>query len=297
MKRSRLWLLGAIAGLVSLEVAARIFARPWPTLEDFALRPETLAGDAVGDCRMRVLVLGDSIVYGKDMPYQEAYPALLERAWRDLHPQDPVAFVNGGVDGLTTLRGIQLLPLLTRRFRPHAVLIAFGLNDSNPSRSYLDEKREAEFVPPSWVRVLRRSRLFAGMERRWRRRQAGRALWLANRPEPRVSEVAFVKALETMVRQVRGSGAVPVLLTTTPLARDFLPEMDGATREHVWPSSRRYNALIRQVSESMETYLVDVAGELELGPADVAQDGVHLTASGYRKLASYLPAKLEPVLL
>lgn len=285
-----------MVGLVSLEAAARIVARPWPTLDDFALRPETLAQGAGRDCRLRVLVVGDSIVYGKDVSYDEAYPALLERIWQDNHPQDPVAFINGGADGMTVLQGIQLLPVLTRRFRPHVVLIAFGLNDGNLSRSFLDEKREAEFMPPSWVRVLRHSRLFAGLERRWRRRQAGRALWLANRPEPRVSEDAFVGALEEIVEYVRKSGAVPVLLTTTPLSTDFRSEVDESARERLWPACQRYNALIRQVSETTETCLIDVHAALALEPDDMAQDGVHLTSDGYRKLASYLLTELEPVL-
>ena len=296
MKKSQWRVLGAIAGLVSVEAAARIFARPWPTLDDFALRPETLARGAGRDCRLRVLVVGDSIVYGKDVSYGEAYPALLERMWQDSHPEDPLAFINAGADGMTVLQGIQLLPVLTRRFRPHVVLIAFGLNDGNLSRSFLDEKREAEFMPSSWVRALRHSRLFAGLERRWRRRQANRAFWLANRPEPRVSEDAFVRALGEMVEHVRERGAVPVLLTTTPLSPDFRPEVDGEARERLWPSCEHYNALIRQVSETAETYLIDVHAGLALEPPDTAQDGVHLTSGGYRKLASYLLTKLESVL-
>lgn len=296
MKKSRWWLLGVIAGLASLEVAARILARPWPTVDDFALRPQTLSQDAGGDCRLRLLALGDSIVYGKDVPYEEAYPAVLERAWLDAHPQNPVAFINCGADGLTVLQGLQLLPVLTRRLRPNVVLVSFGLNDGNLSRSFLDEKREAAYMPPTWVRVLRHSRLFAGLERRWRRRQAGRAFWLANRPQPRVSEAAFVRALAEMVETVRRSGAVPILLTTTPLGQDFRPDVDEHTRQRLRASCRRYNALIRQVAQSTETYLVDVDAELQLAPADMASDGVHLAPDGYKKLALYLLSKLEPLL-
>ncbi len=291
-----MWLLCTVAGLASVEAAARVVARPWPTVDDFALRPETLAREAGGDCCLRVLVLGDSIVHGKDVPCDEAYPAVLERAWLGAHPHNPAAFINGGADGLTGLQGVQLLPLLAERFSPHAVLISFGLNDGNLSRSFLDEKREAAYMPPAWVRVLRHSRLFAGLERRWRRRQASRALWLANRPQPRVSEDAFAQALAEMVQNVRSSGAVPVLLTTTPLAEDFRPDLDEDGRQRLRASCQRYNALICQASRSTETYLVDVNAELELAPEDMASDGVHLASDGYRKLALYLLSKLEPVL-
>jgi len=285
-----------VGGLLALEGAARILARPWPSLADFALRPETLAGQPRSDAALRVLVVGDSIVRGWGAAYAQSYPALLEHMWAKAYPDAPVAFVNGGVDGLTCVPGIHLLPLLLEHFHPDVVIVSFGLNDCNLSRSCLDARREEEFMVPAWVQTARHSRLFTGLERRWRRNQAECASWTGNRWEPRVSEEAFSRALAEMARQVRLADAVPILLTTTTLAPGFRPDVDAASREELRQSCERYNALIRQTAQETGAGLVDVYGNLSLEPGDWAEDGVHLTPSGYRRVAEYLFEVLELLL-
>jgi len=286
----------AIAGLLALEGAARVLSRPWPTLADFALRRETLVA-ARAAAPLRVLFVGDSIVYGHDVAPDQSYPALLGSMWQAAHPDIPVEFVNGGANGLTTMHGVQLLPLLVRAFRPQVVAIAFGLNDANLARSYSDARLEAAFAVPAWVRLMRHSRLFVGLERRWRRWQAQDAAWEGKRWEPRVSELAFARALEWMARQARRRGAQVVFLTTTPLAPDFRPELDAESRRQLRQSCDTYNARVRAVARDERAHLLDVYGELRLEAGDWLDDGVHLSASGYRKLASYLYVRLEPLLL
>ena len=285
-----------MGGLLALEGAARIFARPWPTLRDFALRPETLAGEPRRDATLRVLVVGDSIVRGWGASYAQSYPALLERMWAKEHLDTPIAFVNGGTDGMTCVDGVQLLPLLLQRFRTDVALIAFGLNDCNLSRSCLDARRENEFMVPAWVRLARHSRLFTGLERRWRRNRAECASWTGNRWEPRVSETAFSRALADMARQARQAGAVPILLTTTPLAPGFRPDVDETSREELRRSCDRYNDLIREAARVTGAGVVDVYTNLRLDPGDWAEDGIHLMPSGYWGVAEYLFEALTPFL-
>jgi len=285
-----------VGGLLALEGAARILARPWPTLRDFALRPETLAGEPRPDAALRALVFGDSIVRGWGAAYAQSYPALLERMWAKAYPHAPVTFVNGGVDGLTAVPGVQLLPLLLERFHPDVVIISFGLNDCNLSHSYLDALREEEFMVPARVRVARHSRLFTGLERRWRRNRAECESWTGNRWEPRVSEEAFSRALAEMARQARRMGAAPIFLTTTPLAPGFRPDVDEASREELRQSCERYNEIIRQTTQELSVSLVDAYANLSLESDDWAEDGVHLTPSGYHKVAECLFEELKPFL-
>jgi lysophospholipase L1-like esterase len=294
MKKAWLWMTAAVAGVLALEGAARLLARPWPTLGDFALRLETLSDEFLQDDLPGVLLVGDSIVYGNDVAYAETYPALLQRMWEDAHSTEPLAFINGGVSGLTTLYGAMLLPLLLRRFQPRVVVVSFGLNDGNFARSCLDSRLEAEFMVPRAVRLLRGSRLFTGLERRWRRWNSDCGSWEGKLWEPRVSEEAFVRALLAMVRQVKRHRAALIFLTTTPVAPGFRPELDAVSREQLRQSCARYNALIRQVARQTGAGLVDVYANLQLASGDWREDGVHLTSSGYRTLAGFLVLHLEP---
>lgn len=287
----------AVAGLLMMEGAARVLTRPWPTLADFALRRETLAGADARRTPTRVLIVGDSIVYGHHVSAPEAYPALVSDLWRAAHPALPVAFINGGANGLTTMHGVQMLPLLLDKFRPGVVVIAFGLNDANLARSYSDARLEAAFAVPAWVRALRRSRLFLGLERRWRRWQGQNTAWEGKRWEPRVSERVFAQALGRMYEQAEKAGARVIFLTTTPLAPDFRPELDAESRRQLRQSCEAYNALVRAVAAARGARLLDVYGGLRLAEGDWLEDGVHLSASGYRKLASYVCDGLEPLLL
>lgn len=296
MSKKPWWPLGILAGFAAAEAAARAFARPWPTLADFPLRPETQCGMPCNDSQLRVLALGDSITYGNGVRYDEAYPAVLQRMQRQARPEGVVSVVNGGGSGMTVLYGLRLLPLLDRRYRPHVVSIGFGANDCNLSRSFLDEKLEREFMAPSWVRLLRQSRLFVGLERRWRRAWTQRAIWLEKQAEPRVSEAAFERALRAMVRAVRGNAAIPVLLTMAPPGPDFRPDASPELRRRLLESNVRYNELIRRVAEGAYTNLIDVDRTLQLEAGDWAADGVHLTVSGYEKLAALVFAALRPVL-
>lgn len=296
MKRAWIWAGAAVAAVLAMEGVARALLRPWPTLADFALRSETLAA-AQAAAPARVLFLGDSIVYGHGVEPDQAYPVLLERMWRAAHPDIPAEFVNGGANGLTTMRGVQVLPLLLRAFRPQVVAIAFGLNDANLARSCTDMHMEAVFAAPAWVRAMRHSRLFLGLERRWRRWQQPCAEWEGKRWEPRVSEWAFVQALDWMGKRAQKSGARVIFLTTTPLAPEFRPELDAESRRQLRQSCEAYNARVRAVVSARHAHLLDAYAELGLAAGDWMEDGVHLSASGYRKLASYLYVRLEPLLL
>lgn len=286
--------MAAVAGLLALEGTARLFARPWPELDNSELRLETLSGEFEQGGTPSVLIVGDSIVYGEEVAYAEAYPAMLQRMWSAAHDDEPAVFVNGGVRGMTTLYGLGLLPLLVRKFQPQLVVIAFGLNDGHFSRSCVDARMEADFMVPRCRQLLRHSRLYLGLERRWRRWSSDCTLWEGKRWEPRVSGEAFVRALEDMLGQIEHEGATPVLLTTTPFGPNFGPELDPASRERQRQAYAVYNDLIRQTAARTGANLVDVFAGLRLAPEDWREDGLHLTPGGYRKLAEFLFSELEP---
>ena len=75
----------------------------------------------------KLLVLGDSLSAGYQMPIEESWPSLLPDAFLE-HGQD-VKVVNGSISGDTTGNGLARLPSLLKQHTPDLVLIELGAND------------------------------------------------------------------------------------------------------------------------------------------------------------------------
>jgi hypothetical protein len=79
----------------------------------------------------RILILGDSIVYGMRVPRQMAFPDRLERQLDEL--SGPVEVVNSGVSGYTPYNQLQYYLAHGHAFEPDLVVVSFCMNDvANP---------------------------------------------------------------------------------------------------------------------------------------------------------------------
>ncbi|MGC9494269.1 multifunctional acyl-CoA thioesterase I/protease I/lysophospholipase L1 [Vibrio genomosp. F10] len=74
-----------------------------------------------------LLVLGDSLSAGYNMPIEQAWPSLLGNALANHNKT--IEIVNGSVSGDTTGNGLSRLPLLLEEYQPNYVLIELGAND------------------------------------------------------------------------------------------------------------------------------------------------------------------------
>ncbi|EKO3408379.1 multifunctional acyl-CoA thioesterase I/protease I/lysophospholipase L1 [Vibrio fluvialis] len=74
-----------------------------------------------------LLILGDSLSAGYQMPIEQAWPSLLSRALKGKGKN--VSVVNGSISGDTTGNGLDRLPSLLKQHQPDAVLIELGAND------------------------------------------------------------------------------------------------------------------------------------------------------------------------
>lgn len=74
-----------------------------------------------------LLVLGDSLSAGYQMPIAKAWPTLLENAL--LKQGNNIKIVNGSISGDTTATAINRLPQLLSSNQPDYVLIELGAND------------------------------------------------------------------------------------------------------------------------------------------------------------------------
>ncbi|HHI5409776.1 TPA: multifunctional acyl-CoA thioesterase I/protease I/lysophospholipase L1 [Vibrio metoecus] len=74
-----------------------------------------------------LLILGDSLSAGYEMPIEQAWPSLLAGALAE--KGKTVSVVNGSISGDTTGNGLARLPSLLTQHTPDAVLIELGAND------------------------------------------------------------------------------------------------------------------------------------------------------------------------
>ncbi|MFC0072775.1 multifunctional acyl-CoA thioesterase I/protease I/lysophospholipase L1 [Samsonia erythrinae] len=74
-----------------------------------------------------LLVLGDSLSAGYQMPAANAWPALLNTQWQT--QKKGIAVVNASISGDTASQGLARLPALLKQHQPRWVLIELGGND------------------------------------------------------------------------------------------------------------------------------------------------------------------------
>ena len=91
--------------------------------------PAPGASDEAASDTVTVVFFGDSLTagYGLGRPDRDAYPALLERAWRD--DGLTVRVVNAGVSGETSAGGLRRVDWIVQRTPPDVFVLALGAND------------------------------------------------------------------------------------------------------------------------------------------------------------------------
>jgi lysophospholipase L1-like esterase len=105
--------------------------------------------------RRRIVVLGDSITFGNDLPADAAYPSRLEARLSAHDPRWEV--LNFGVGGYDTVQEVALFERRGLRFRPELVVVGYSLNDAgvvSVNRRYIERQQRYGRNP-----IVLRSRL------------------------------------------------------------------------------------------------------------------------------------------
>lgn len=283
--------------LAAGECGLRVRHRRSAVQDDGLLRPETrrLLADPELWRKRRVVVLGDSIVHGMELPQEQTFPYLVQHHLRAYANCQDVVVINAGIPGNTSLHGLQRLQRDVIRFQPHITLISFGLNDANLRRRPQDAWLEKELLPRGMGRLLHSSHIYRTARCRLRRLAQG----IRHRPSfdwdsppapaPRISPPAFRAALTSMVRRIqRATTSQVFLLTTHPVRPTFLE--DECWRQKQEDILRHYNAIVRSVAGQTGAGLIDIEQMLQLICWEdiLDTDGVHLTAQGQAVLADII---------
>lgn len=227
--------------------------------------------------QQRMVVLGDSIAAGWDIPAGAAWPEQLqlEGSWR---------VINAAIPGETAAQGLARTARDVNTWQPHVVLIAFGLNDGMlvPQRSAADRWR-AERV--AYGALTGRESVL------WLRLQAQLApLWAItgpnSGPQTRLPLPTYQAALRAIVDSVRQ--AVPdarvAFLTLTPVAVP-VPDLAHAAQQRLTYAT--YAGALAEVAVQTDVPVIDVYTLLAQADPDrvFLDDGVHLTTYGQRLMA------------
>jgi len=253
---------------------------------------------------IRVVAFGDSIPHGWGLEYSESYPALIERMFGDGNPDHDLRMINAGIPGNTIVLGWQRLKRDVLRWKPHVVLVAFGLNDINLARSVYDERRERALMQRLTLlgrvkAALRGSVLWSTVVDTLKGRGQGTGVPLGGDEAPkerlpRTSRHVFEVALRDIVQHIRRQKAHVVLLTMTPVSRRFLGQMGGGGQ--LSELMEQYNAIIRHEAQRTGSLLIDANAHM-VSRSDmeslIGWDGVHLNAKGQEALAQIIHGALD----
>jgi lysophospholipase L1-like esterase len=227
----------------------------------------------------RVISLGDSCS-GQGMPPYSGYlNALLQQQSPDGGPWE--AF-NAAVHGYTVLQGLRLFQTRVQSWQADIVTVFFGWNDH-----WLAGEEDA----------VRMARAGSPLETTLRNAVARKRLYtLLARPAPppqggriRVPAEAYATGLRTLIRAIRASGAVPLILTA-PRDRAISSRMvhlhQARSVEEAMQLHDDYVKLTRAVAREEDAPLVDLAAKLDGQGREVfSNDGIHYTQAGLERIA------------
>jgi lysophospholipase L1-like esterase len=238
---------------------------------------------------IRVICLGDSCTADAVPPYPTVLHSLLTNAppsgreWEAFH---------NAVHGYSVVQGLTLFRKTTRHFRPDVVTVYFGWNDHwaapVPDRVRMTSMRNS--LRHQILQGLQAKRFYQLLFKLLRGGVASRT---AGAPPQalRVPPDDYRRSLLELVREIRESGATPILLTA-PRARtvsaDLAERTHGTTVGEIHDRHDRYIGITRSVARETEVLLLDLAAEFESDPLRdtyFTADGVHLTAAGRRHVA------------
>lgn len=115
----------------------------------FLAEAETLADDD-----FVILVLGDSFVFGFQLPYAQSLPYALEERLRARRCEVPVRTVNFGWTSSSPLLSLRLLREIGHRYRPDLVLYALDMTDFQDDIRYERLLRRSDDFEPDGSEVI-----------------------------------------------------------------------------------------------------------------------------------------------
>lgn len=224
---------------------------------------------------IRVICMGDSIT-AQGRPGYSQY--LHERLTNS--PPTPHAWeaFNMGVHGYSSAQGLKLFQIQTKLLQPDIVTIYYGWNDH-----WKNDKTDHELMAVEvgarterMIKALQHKRLFVFLV--WALNPQRRIRPAGERPF-RVPPEEYRATLELFIREVRNSGAIPILVTAPrrKLTCNLVNKGFANSPEEAQQTHDQYVAITREVARDTRAYLLDLPTLFAGKECDqyFADDGIH----------------------
>lgn len=328
--------IAALLGILLLEVLARGGVAPWSPPESLPFHPRLLWTMAPGTHRMagvevrinalglrgpevevprppqekRILVLGDSSIFGFGVTEGSVFSSQLQQALSVLPGAGPVTVINGGMVGYSSLQSLELLRMTGEKLQPTLLIIANLWSDNNFD-SFTDKALLEQLNSPVVQRntasrtLLRNSRLFVGLERLISGQPVRQVSWVhageAAKPEKaqrRVKLEDYMDSLRTMVtlaQEHHTESMLMVLPHPTDLSR--VPENIspwGVYREAMRAVGKSTGAPVIELPEAFAAATAQQgAADPNSRTASLFLDDLHPSAAGHALMAKTVASMLE----
>lgn len=230
---------------------------------------------------IRIFAIGDSNTLGWYGERDGNWPMYLEQILRHEYPG--ITVQNGGVSGYSSFQGLRRFKEALR-FQPDLVVVSFGAND-------------AMHVTMADTEYARRGQQWLTLERIPLRLRLGHLLraaldrWSSGAGHPLVPRVSldeYRANLVEVVRTARERNIAVVLLT-----RPFTGE---SPHEWWWKNfAPQYNDVVLDLASQLEVPAIDIFAAFQ-GRDELFIDESHLTEEGYRRMASIIHRRIQPLL-
>lgn len=246
------------------------------------MRDEEIADRSAGE--LRVLVMGDSSIFGHGVELQDTFVKQLEAKLRKAEPTRTIHVYNGGVSGYSSFQGRILFAELLPKIKPDAVILAYYFSDVIP-----DAMPDRARVPPADAtsalgRLLSKSSIYQFIRDEMQKRANDRADH-GGALVARVTVEEYKDNMRSMVESATAQGARCMFLLLDPRA-DPVP-----------PEQKPYREALRDLAAERKVPLVDMEGPFThaANRAALFLDDVHPSPTGNVIIAEHLAATLKTV--
>ncbi len=267
----------------------------------------------------RIVALGGSTTYGISIPWQEAYPAQLQRTLRDEYGYTNVEVINAGVMGYTSWDLLANFEFRVLELDPDLIIVYEGINDVDTrlvDPRYYDSLNSArgtwrDRAPSLSPSVLYR---FLAINLGWMRdptvlgnqfnigsnvercKAADDCSNLGMTPQEVLAAnppVYYERNLNNLIMLATGNG-VQVMLSSwasfpDPMGKGINPFITYAP---IQQAVGEHNAIVAKLAEKWSLPYYDLAGEMPHN-AGFWLDGLHMTELGAHEQASRYAAFLD----
>ncbi len=261
----------------------------------------------------RIVIVGDSTVYGLGVRTDETLSAQLERVLRDEYGYERVEVVNAGVSGYNSWNSVVNLAFRVPELEPDLIIAYHTITDigarlTSP-QCYRGLNRHRGLYPQAAVwqvygQVSTASTLarFVGITLGWMdapdpEKNLAHVIPCADDPAPEPAEalaanppIYFERNLRSLAALARAQGAA-IMFSTFAHDRDISGYWGEAW---MLQAMEEHNAIVRQVAEQTDALFYDLAaqGPLTADPRYWGSDGIHPSPEGYRWIAEHYAAYL-----